>query len=75
MYNKTKKFNMEFPELVLASKLLEGSKLKMKEEQLVLMGVNYSTVKTFCRQMAYDITQKILWSTDTSSKEMVVELG
>ncbi|KAG1704025.1 Retrovirus-related Pol polyprotein [Nymphon striatum] len=51
LYNKTKKFNMELPQAVLAFKLLEYSELEMKDRQLVLTGVNYTDVGSLFKQM------------------------
>ncbi|KAG1685087.1 Acidic leucine-rich nuclear phosphoprotein 32 family member A [Nymphon striatum] len=51
LYNKTKKFNMELPQAVLAFKLLEYSELEMKDRQLVLTGVNYADVGSLFKQM------------------------
>ena len=51
LYNKTKKYQMELPQPVLAFKLLESAQLEHKDRQLVLTAVDYKKPDKMFEQM------------------------
>ena len=51
LYNRIKQKEMALPQVVLAFKLLEASKISHRDRQLVLTGVNYEQKETLFDQM------------------------
>ena len=51
LYNRIKQKSMELPEVVLAFKLLDASKIPYRDRQLVLTGINYSQKESLVVQM------------------------
>ena len=69
-YNKTKKFDMALPEVVLAFKQLDCTGLEHKDRQLVLTGVDYKNTGNLFNQVKMSL-KKFL---ENSPSQLVVEL-